>query len=137
MSVPLPTPEGPVITRIGVIAAKRDELVALPVRQAADGLAGGDAAVREDAIHLHAAIFRHREQQIEDLCGEQVFGRIEQQTMDLRASGLEIALQARPPGADLIRTLQCVHPLVERALGGQAGRLGLGGRLRGGRHGRR
>ena len=51
----------------------------------------------------------------------------------LDAAGLEIALELSPPRADLVRTLERLHPLHERPLGGCHG--GLGRRLRGRRHG--
>ena len=53
----------------------------------------------------------------------------------LDAAGLEIALELRAAGADLVRALERLHPLEEGTLGSRHG--GLGGRLRGGRHGRR
>ena len=46
---------------------QRDELGALPRREPADRLARRDAALREDLVRLHAAVLRHREQQVEDL----------------------------------------------------------------------
>src|SRR3954466_785864 len=118
MSVPLPTPDGPVMTRIGVLmrpaglaAQERDQLVALALGQPADGLARRDAAVREDAIHLDAAVLGDREQKVEHLGGQQVFGGIQQQTVDLGPPGLQIALEAGPPGPDLVSPLWCVPPL--------------------------
>src|SRR5215213_2238805 len=134
MSVPLPTPDGPVMTRIGVVmrlaaltAQERDELVALPLGQAADGLARRDAAVRQNAIHLHAPILRHREQQVEHLRREQVLGRVQQQPVDLRAARLEVALEARAPRPDLVCPLQSVHSLRKRALWCKPCRLRFGG----------
>ena len=53
------------------------------------------------------------------------------------AARLEVPLQPCAPGPDLVRPLESVHPLGERALGSEARRVSLGGRLGGGRHGRR
>src|SRR3954454_2221665 len=82
--VPLPTPDGPVMTRTGVSTGRdeslpaqvRDELVALALGQAADRLAGRDAAVREDAIYLHAPVLGNGQKQVEDLGGLEVVGRV-------------------------------------------------------------
>ena len=123
MSVPLPTPEGPVMTRIGVVirlaalaAQERDELVALALGQAADGLARRDAAVREDAIHLHAPVLRHRQQQVEDLRGEQVVGRIQQQAVDLSATALRSRLRrARRVRISLARFRASILCVSERS----------------------
>src|ERR1700751_2396858 len=102
MSVPLPTPEGPAITRTrgglianGRLAAEvRDQLVALALGEAADGLARRDAALREDAIDLHAAVLGDRQEQVEDLRSLQIFRGIQEQSVDLSAAGLEITLEA-------------------------------------------
>src|SRR5215204_3540062 len=119
MSVPLPTPDGPVTTRtLGstLTAEVRDELVALALGEPADRLARRDAALREDAVHLHAAVFGHREQQIEDLHGRQPLGRVEQQSVDLRTACFQVALEASTLRADLIRTLESIHALSEGTL---------------------
>ena len=55
--------------------------------------------------------------------------------MDRRAAGLEVALELRAAGADLVGALEGVHPLDEGALRGRRERLG--GRLGRRRHGRR
>src|SRR5205085_6598832 len=85
-----------------------------------DRLARRDPALREDPVHLHAPVLRDREQEIEDLGGLQVLGRIQQQAVDLRASRLEVALQARTACADLVRALQSVHSLGEGTLWSRA-----------------
>src|SRR5437764_7576599 len=97
------------------------ELVPLALGEAADGLAGRDAALREDAIHLHAPVLGDRQEQVEDLGGEQVLRRIQQKCLDLGASGLQIALQTRPPGADLVRALEGLHALRQRTLRSRSG----------------
>src|SRR4051794_31408426 len=144
MSVPLPTPEGPVMTRTrggamatGRLAAEvRDQLVALALGETADGLARRDPALREDAIDLHAAVLRNRQEQVEDLRSLQIFRRIQEQSVDLRAARLEIALEAGSPRPDLVGALESVHPLGERTFGCHP-RGSFRGRLRGRRHGRR
>src|SRR3954453_7965117 len=137
MSVPLPTPLGPVTTRTATAALsaqETNELAALALGQAADRLRRRDPALREDAVHLHAPVLRDRQQQVEDLGRLEVLGRVEQQPVDLRATGLQVPLEGRSARADLVRTLKRVHALRQRALGSRTRRLlrrGLGG---GGRH---
>src|SRR3954470_20073750 len=117
MSVPLPTPDGPVTTRTAMLASaegpglapqEADELAALALGQAADRLRRRDPALREDAVHLHASVLRYRQQQVEDLGRLQVLGRVEQQSVDLRATGLQVALQGGSARADLVRSLKRV-----------------------------
>ena len=45
-------------------------------------------------------------------------GGLQEQVMDALATGLEIPLQLRTPRADLVRPLQGLHALDEGALGG-------------------
>src|SRR5215207_7090862 len=102
ISVPLPTPDGPVITNTrgmragfwkgeGVLlpAQHRDELGALALREAADRLARRDAALHEDLVDLHAPVLRHRQQHVEDLRGLDVGRRLEQEIVDLDPAPLE------------------------------------------------
>src|SRR3954470_1700933 len=137
MSVPLPTPLGPVTTRTAMAALSaqvRNQLAALALGEAADRLRRRDPALREDAVHLHAPVLRNRQQQVEHLGRLEVLGRVEQQPVDLRATGLQIPLQGGSARADLVRSLKRIHTLRQRALGGRTRRLlrrGLGG---GGRH---
>src|SRR5687768_998644 len=98
MSVPLPTPEGPVITNTRPIgralaAQHRDELGALALREAADRLARRDAALDEDLVDLHAPVLGDGEQHVEDLGGLDVLRRLEQEVVDLRAAALEVPLE--------------------------------------------
>src|SRR3954452_20285169 len=171
MSVPLPTPEGPVTTRTaigrlqtgamrrhrtlallgqafgpaslpglvfaparGLSAQVRNELAALALGEAADRLRRRDPALREDAVHLHAPVLRHRQQQVEDLRRLEVLGRVEQQPLDLRATRLQVPLQGGSARTDLVRSLERIHALCQRPLGSRTRRRlrrGLGGR---GRH---
>src|SRR3954466_13251094 len=123
MSVPLPTPDGPVTTRTltvfgtpGLATQVRDELAALALGQAADRLRRRDPALGEDAVHLHATVLRHRQQQVEDLGRLEVFRRVEKQPMDLGATGLEVPFEGGSARADLVRPLKRIHPLRQRAL---------------------
>src|SRR3954451_11474625 len=116
MSVPLPTPLGPVTTRtvtaaLRLAAEVRDELAALALGQAANRLRRRDPALREDAVHLHAPVLRHGQQQVEDLGRLEVLGWIEQKPVDLRATGLQIPLEGGSARADLVRSLKRVHAL--------------------------
>ena len=53
--------------QLGLAAEHRDELGALSRRQAADRLRRRDAAELQHLVDLYAPVFRHREQQVEDL----------------------------------------------------------------------
>src|SRR5664279_347386 len=126
ISVPLPTPDGPVITNTratarnpsaasggsGLAVQQRNKLAALALGQAADRLARRDAAVHEDLVDLHAPVLGHREQHVEDLGGLDVFGRVEQQRVNRQAPRLEVALELSPLYAYLICPCKRVHSLV-------------------------
>ena len=77
----------------GLTTEVRDELVALALGQAADGLAGRDPALGEDPVHLHASVLRDREQEIEHLGGGDPLRRVQQEAMDLGAASFEVALE--------------------------------------------
>src|SRR5215212_2155835 len=143
INVPLPTPEGPVMTNtratraapLGLSPKERDELGALPGRAPADRLARRDAALRDALAGLHAPVLRHREQQVEDLRRLDVARRLHQEVVDGDAAGLEVALELSALRADLVGACQRDHPLVQGTLGSSCV---LGGRFTGGRrHGRR
>src|SRR3712207_4717055 len=95
ISVPLPTPDGPVITNTSdtpeSAAQHGDQLGALALRQPADRLARRDAALQEDLVDLHAPVLGHREQHVEDLGRLDVFGRIQEQVVDADSTALEVA----------------------------------------------
>src|SRR5262245_34394868 len=141
MSVPLPTPDGPVITKTRAKGTRRlapqhgYELGALALRQAADRLARRDAALHEHLVDLHAPVLRDGEEHVEDLRGLDVGRRLEQQVVDLHPAGLEVALELGAARTDLVRALEGFHALDEAALG--RGHARLGGGLRRRRHGRR
>src|SRR6478752_5285837 len=121
-SGPWSTPEGPVMTktrdtrgRSRLAPEHRDELAALALGEAADGLARGDAALLQHLVGLHAPVLGDREEHVEDLRGLDVLGRVQQQSVDGRATPLEVLLQLRATGADRVGALERVHPLVQRA----------------------
>ena len=91
--------------------AAADELGALALGQAADRLARRDAALREDLVDLHAPVLRDREEHVEDLGGLDPLRRVEQELVDRRARALEIALELRALGTDLVRALERIHAL--------------------------
>src|SRR5204863_6319998 len=140
MRVPCPSPEGPVTTRTppmprgGRLAAEvGDQLVPLALGEPADRLARRDPALREDAIHLHPAVLGDGQEQVEDLGREEVLRRVQQEALDLHATGLKIALEPRPAGADLVGALERIHALCQGTLGSRSSVM-LRRRLRGGRH---
>src|SRR4029077_18429149 len=109
MSVPLPTPEGPVITiTLGIGSGPRarpvsapphelDELAPLALGQTANGLARRDLALREDFVDFHPTVFRYGEQKVENLGGFQVVRGPKQQLLDRLPAALEVALQLGAP----------------------------------------
>src|SRR3954471_16484381 len=129
MSVPLPTPDGPVMTKTcatgaeetcaaaALPAQQRDELGALALREAADRLARRDAAGLQHLVRLDAPVLGDGQQEVEDLRrGEEVRGR-QQQPVDRHPAALEVPLELRAARPDLVRALERVHALVETAFG--------------------
>ena len=53
--------------------------------------------MRENAIDLDAPVLGHGEQQVEDLGGSDVFGRIEEQALELDPAGFEVVLLQTGP----------------------------------------
>src|SRR4051812_23201376 len=138
ISVPLPTPEGPVMTKTRakrLASQHRDELGALALREAADGLARRDAALLQHLVDLHAPVLRNREEHVEDLRRLDVVRGVEQQVMNAAPAGLQITLELCTPRADLVRSLERIHPLLQGSFRGSHDRLGR--RLGRWRHGRR
>ena len=102
ISVPLPAPEGPVITKTrdpghalavrlrgsaqagpSPVVEEVDELGALPLGEPADGLRLADAALVQQPRRLDATELRHRHQHVEHLGRRDVVGRVEQDLLDL------------------------------------------------------
>ena len=98
-----------------------DELGPLTLGETADRFAGRDPARREDLVHLHAPVLRHRQQEVEDLRGLEELGRVEQELVDRLPSGLEITLELRTPTANVVGPLERFHALHERSLGRRDG----------------
>src|SRR4051812_29974442 len=137
MSVPLPAPDGPVMTKTG-LPGKREslrlgqgrhaveqaqQLAPLPLREAADGLRLADPALVQEPRGLDPAELRDRHEDVEHLRRLDVLRRVAQHLLDLEAAVLQVLLQLGPPDADLVRALEGLHPLVERPDWGL--RLGL------------
>src|SRR6476620_7416824 len=115
MSVPLPAPDGPVTTKTGLsVVEEPNQLVPLAVGEAADRLRLADAALVEQTGGLHAAELRNRHQHVEDLGGRHVLGWLAEDLLDRDAPGLQVLLQLGALDADVVRSLQRFHPLVER-----------------------
>src|SRR5436305_8823066 len=134
MSVPLPAPDGPVTTKTGLAAFLRamveeaNQLVALPVGEAADRLRLADAALVEQTGRLDAAELRDRHQHVEHLGGRDVLGWLAEDLLDGHAARLQILLELCTLDPDVVCSLERFHPLIERADGSL--HLGLGGHRR-------
>src|SRR3954469_3792732 len=118
MRVPLPAPDGPVTTKTGravglPVVEEANQLVPLTVGEAADRLRLADAALVEQARRLHATELRHRHQHVEDFRSGDVLRRLAEDLLDGHGARLEILLQLRSLDADVIRSLQRLHPLIE------------------------
>src|SRR5205823_4562010 len=118
ISVPLPAPDGPVTTRTDgtrLPVEEINQLRALPVGQAADGLRLADAARVQEARRLDAAELRDGHENVDHLRGRDVLGRAAEDGLDPHAAVLQILLQLRPPDANVVRPPERVHALIERA----------------------
>src|SRR3954451_1837379 len=133
ISVPFPTPDGPVMTKTfptalmimtvgtaakssanaALLAQLCDEFGALALGEAADGLRRGDPALIQDAVGLHAPVLGHRHQHVDDLRSLDVLRRIHEQRLDLDLVALQVALQLGPLGANVVRPPEGFHPLVQ------------------------
>src|SRR5204863_3206369 len=115
-SVPLPAPEVPVTTTTsGLPVEEANQLSALAVGEASHRLRLADAAHVQEARRLDPPELRYGHQHVEDLRSRHVLGRVAEDLLDLDTPVLEILLQLRPTAADVIRALERLHPLVERA----------------------
>src|SRR5919205_3391221 len=86
ISVPLPTPEGPVMTKTrptqGTLPAQHaDQLGPLALREAADRLRRRDPAQLEHLVDLHAPVLGHREEHVEDLRRLDVLRRLQEEVV--------------------------------------------------------
>src|SRR5437868_3621589 len=124
ISVPLPAPDGPVMTKTGRLAVEKpNQLCPLAFREAPHCLRLADATLIEETRRLDAAELRHRHQHVEDLCGRDELGRVAEDLLDLHPADLEVLLQLRAPNSDVVGPTQSLHALVKRACRGL--RLGL------------
>src|SRR5205823_845163 len=65
-------------------------------------------------VPLHASELRHRHQDVDDLRGLDIRGRLAEDRFDVDLPLLEILLELRAFDADVVRFVEGVHPLVER-----------------------
>src|SRR6266511_4785779 len=104
ISVPFPAPDGPVTTKTGLPSAvaveEPNQLGALAVGQAPDGLRLADAALVQEARGLHAPELRHRHQHVEHLRRRDVLRRIVEDFLDLDLPHLQVLLYLSPADAD-------------------------------------
>src|SRR3954465_10498874 len=105
MSVPLPTPEGPVMTKTPgrprrLLAEHADELGTLAIGEAADGLRRRDPAGLQDLVGLHPPVLRDGQEHVEHLGGLEEFWRLQEELVDRHSTGLQIALELRATCAD-------------------------------------
>src|SRR6478752_2418587 len=112
---------------VGLTTKERDQLGALALRETADRLRRRDPALVEDSVGLDPAVLRHREEHVEDLGGENVLRRVEQDRLDVCPTRLQVLLQFGPGGADVIGPPEGLHALIERAFGRSDRRFDWGG----------
>src|SRR3954451_10988272 len=111
-------------TGSGLLVEEVNQLRALTVGQPADGLRLADAACVEEARSLHAAELRDSHQDVDHLGRLDELRRVAEDRLDPNASVLQVLLQLRAPDAHVIRALERIHALIERANGSMCG---LGG----------
>ena len=119
-----PATLGPVMTktRSGLQVEEPNQLAPLALREAADGLRLADPALVEQLGRLDPPELRDRHEDVAHLRGLDVGRRSAQDLLDLDAAVLEVFLQLSAAHADVVGSLEGLHPLVERPLGS----LGLG-----------
>src|SRR5215471_19450477 len=112
--VPFPAPDGPVRTMTGPLPVEeRNQLLALAVREAADGLRLADAALVQHPQRLHAAELGDGHEHVEDLRRRDVLRGLGEDLLDRDGARLEILLELRPLDSDVVCSLECLHSLVE------------------------
>lgn len=89
------------------------QLVALPFRQPADGLAWRDPALRQDLVDLDSAELGCRQEHVEDLHGLGPLRWFSQDRMDRDPSAPQVTLELGSTGADVVGLLQRTHALSE------------------------
>src|SRR6516164_5790271 len=94
--VPFPAPEGPVRTMTGPLPVEEvNQLLALAVREAADGLRLADAALVQHPQRLHAPELRDGHEHVEDLRRRDIFRWLCEDLLDRDGSRFEVLLQLR------------------------------------------
>src|SRR3954453_687897 len=104
-------------TGSGLLVEEVNQLRALTIGQPADGLRLADAAGVEEARSLHAAELRNRHEDVDHLGRLDELGRVAEDRLDPNTSVLQVLLQLRAPDAHVVRALERVHTLIERANG--------------------
>src|SRR5437764_11126869 len=112
-----PSPDVPVMTKTGgrLPVEEPDELGALALRQASNGLRLADPALVQEAGGLDAAELRHGHQDVEDLGGRDVLRRIAENVVDAGGAVFEVLLELCPADTNVVRPLERLHALIERA----------------------
>src|SRR5262249_56914772 len=101
--------------RVRLPVEEPDELGALALRQASNGLRLADPALIEEGGGLDAAELRQGHQNVENLGGRHVFRGIAENVVDAGRAVLEVLLELRPADTNVVRPLERLHALVERA----------------------
>src|SRR5438046_6911016 len=114
-----PSPDVAVMTKTGgrLPVEEPDELGALALRQPSNGLRLADPALVQEPGGLDAAELRHGHQDVEDLGRRDVLRRMAEDVLDGGGAGFEVLLQLRHADANVVRSLERFHLLVEREEG--------------------
>src|SRR3954452_13270318 len=111
-------------TGSGLLVEEVNQLRALTIGQPADGLRLADTARVEEARRLHAAELRDRHEDVDHLRRLDELRRSAEDRFDPNPSILEILLQLCAVDTHVVRALERIHTLIERANGSMCG---LGG----------
>lgn len=123
MSVPFPAPDGPEMTMSLAMALRLrgrleelDQLPPLARSQTDDGLGRTHPALLEHLGGLDLSELGNRHDQVEDLGGVDVLGRVGQDVADVDAASLKLVFEACPLGANAVGTLERFHALLVASL---------------------
>src|SRR5262249_22464832 len=100
-----------------------DQLGPLALGEASDRLRLADPALVEEPRRLDAPELGDRHEHVEDLRRLDPFGWVEQDGLDALPPGFQVALELRAADPDVVRSLERLHPLVERTCGRLSVRL--------------
>jgi hypothetical protein len=116
--VPFPAPEVPVTTMTGPREAlpleEADQLGPLAFRETSDGLRLADPGLCEEPTGLDPAELGHSHEDVEDLRGRDVLGRLAQDLFDPRLAVFQVPFELSTLDPDVVCALERVHPLVAR-----------------------